>query len=141
MGAEGIIAIIAAIGGLSGIIAIIKAITEPFSGKSDEKVKQLIKEVIQEHDNEKEKKTDEKIMSVKDDIIKEMEEHFKTINENDTTILRHEITSLYFKYKDGKKIPNYEKQNWLKMYERYRALGGNSYIVEITGKMKDWEEE
>lgn len=141
MGAEGIIAIIAAIGGLSGIIAIIKAITEPFSGKSDEKVKQLIKEVIQEHDNEKERKTDEKIMSVKDDIIKEMEEHFKTINENDTTILRHEITSLYFKYKDSKKIPNYEKQNWLKMYERYRALGGNSYIVEITEKMKEWEEE
>ena len=55
----------------------------------------------------------------------------KTAKANDLAIIRNTITHIYFKYKDEKKIPHYEKENVLSLYGRYEELGGNSYIKTI----------
>ena len=60
--------------------------------------------------------------------------------ENDLAILRNTITHIYFKYKDQKKIPHYEKENVLSLYERYDALGGNHYVHNIINEIEGWEE-
>lgn len=89
------------------------------------------------------------VIDVHNEQMVEVTELLKTINDNieeqkrsDLALLRHEITSLYFEYKDSKEIPSYAKQDWLSMYERYTLLGGNSYIKTITTMMEEeWEEK
>lgn len=67
----------------------------------------------------------------------------KKINDKDKTdlaILRNTLTHIYFKYKDVKKIPHYEKENVMYLFEQYSSLGGNSYVKQIVDEIKDWEE-
>jgi beta-mannanase len=52
-------------------------------------------------------------------------------------MLRNTLTHLYFKYKDEKRIPHYEKENVLHLYASYN---GNSYVSTIVEEMKSWEE-
>ena len=52
-------------------------------------------------------------------------------------MLRNTLTHLYFKYKDEKRIPHYEKENVLHLYASYK---GNSYVSTIVEEMKSWEE-
>lgn len=58
----------------------------------------------------------------------------------DVAILRNTITHIYFKFKDQKKIPHYEKENVLSLYERYSKLKGNSYVSTIVAEIKSWDE-
>lgn len=77
------------------------------------------------------------------DMKKEIGEIKEKINSKDATdlaILRNTITHIYFKYKDEKKIPHYEKENTLSLFEQYEKLGGNSYIKDIMNKISEWEE-
>lgn len=64
----------------------------------------------------------------------------KSVDQTNLAILRNTITHIYFKYKDAKKIPHYEKENALYLYEQYERLGGNSYVVDIISQIKTWEE-
>lgn len=84
--------------------------------------------------------TGEKLDEINKDI-KGIHQTLEDSKETDISLLRHDITALYHKYKDDKKIPVYAKQDWLSMYERYRKLGGNSYVKNITRTMNnEWEE-
>lgn len=115
----------AAIGGLFSVIAFGAAIMK----KPRKWLAALIKET-----------TDEKFNAISQDI-KEIHNTLKASEETDISLLRHDITSLYHKYKGEKKIPIYAKQDWLSMYERYEKLGGNSYVKNITHIMNtEWEE-
>lgn len=76
-------------------------------------------------------------------LVEKLEVIEKRANESsqiDIVILRHEITNLYNKYKDKEEIPAYAKADWLSLYEKYEKLGGNSYVHEITNRMKNWKE-
>lgn len=64
----------------------------------------------------------------------------KNTDETNLAILRNTITHIYFKYKDSKKIPHYEKENVLYLYENYEKLNGNSYVKDIITNIKTWEE-
>lgn len=84
--------------------------------------------------------TGEKLDEINKDI-KEIHQTLEDSKETDISLLRHDITALYHKYKDDKKIPVHAKQDWLSMYERYEKLGGNSYVKNITRTMNsEWEE-
>lgn len=77
--------------------------------------------------------------ATKDDfqIIKENLEKTK---DTQICVLRHEITDLYYLYKDKKQIPTHAKMDWISLYNEYTKKGGNSYIATITEKMYEWEE-
>ena len=72
--------------------------------------------------------------------LSNIELKIKASEENDLAILRNTITHIYFKYKDDKKIPHYEKENVLSLYERYEALNGNHYIKSIMKEIETWDE-
>ena len=75
------------------------------------------------------------------DKLENIEEQIEDNRSNDLAIIRNTITHIYFKYKDDKKIPHYEKENVLSLYERYEKLGGNSYIKNIIiNEISQWEE-
>ena len=69
-----------------------------------------------------------------------VEKRMASAEQTDLALLRNTITHIYFKYKDEKKIPHFEKENVLSLYENYERLGGNSYIHQVVEEIKSWEE-
>ena len=53
--------------------------------------------------------------------------------------LRSDMLQIYYHNKDSKKIRQYEFENFVLMYEAYKALKGNSFIDTIYGEVKKWE--
>ena len=55
--------------------------------------------------------------------------------------LRSEMLRIYYKNKDTKKIRQYEYENFIYLYEAYKALKGNSFIDKIYAEVKEWDVE
>lgn len=53
--------------------------------------------------------------------------------------LRSDMLQIYYHNKDDKKIRQYELQNFLLLYEAYKALKGNSFIDTIKDEVITWE--
>lgn len=53
-------------------------------------------------------------------------------------ILRHEIVTVYYQFKEVKNIPYYLKESILIIFEVYEALGGNSFVKQIIAEIKTW---
>lgn len=54
-------------------------------------------------------------------------------------LLRSNLVNQYFVYKEAKKMPYYCKQNWYAMFEAYKNLGGNSFVIDLKQKIDDIE--
>ena len=54
-------------------------------------------------------------------------------------LLRNELLKIYYKYKETEELPQYEAQNFIMMYEAYKARGGNSFIDEVHDHVIKWE--
>ena len=61
------------------------------------------------------------------------------IKEGVKSLLRSEILKYYFKHKDEKKIFQYERECVDRLYEAYKALGGNSFIDDVYSEIREWE--
>lgn len=117
------------IGSVVGILITLTTFWGIISKKPKEALRRLIRE--------------ETIAGTKD-LKKQLNDVVEKIDSSDKTdlaLLRNTITHIYFKYKDIKKIPHYEKENVLFLYEQYVKLKGNSYIISIVNEMKQWEEQ
>lgn len=53
--------------------------------------------------------------------------------------LRSEMLRIYYHNKDDGKIRQYEYENFVMLYEAYKALKGNSFIDKIYSEVKAWE--
>ena len=117
------------IGSVVGILITLTTFWGIISKKPKEALRRLIRE--------------ETIAGTKD-LKKQLNDVVEKIDSSDKTdlaLLRNTITHIYFKYKDIKKIPHYEKENVLFLYEQYVKLKGNSYIISIVSEMKQWHEQ
>lgn len=54
-------------------------------------------------------------------------------------LLRSEMLAIYYHNKDSKKIRQYELENFVFLYEAYKALNGNSFIDKIYKEVLSWE--
>ena len=50
--------------------------------------------------------------------------------------LRHDMLHTYYRHREGRTIRQYELENFLYLYRRYKALGGNSFIDRIKSEIK-----
>lgn len=78
--------------------------------------------------------------------IKNYKNKAKTKKENDSlqneallTLLRSNLTNVYFVYSELKKIPDYTYQNFLSALKVYEKLGGDGFVHNIADKMKNWD--
>ena len=55
------------------------------------------------------------------------------------TLLKSQLTNVYFVYSELQKIPDYVYQNFLDMLQVYESLNGNGFVHTIAEKMKTWE--
>lgn len=53
--------------------------------------------------------------------------------------LRSEMLRTYYRHVDKKEIRQYEYENFVALYEAYKALHGNSFIDKIYKEVKTWE--
>lgn len=53
--------------------------------------------------------------------------------------LRSEMLRIYYHCRDEKKIRQYELENFIALYEAYRALKGNSFIEKIYKEILSFE--
>lgn len=53
--------------------------------------------------------------------------------------LRSDMLHIYYHNKDGGKIRQYEYENFVFLYEAYKALRGNSFIDKIYKEVQKWE--
>lgn len=53
--------------------------------------------------------------------------------------LRSEMLQIYYHNRDSKTIRQYEYENFVLLYEAYKALKGNSFIDKIYSELKKWE--
>lgn len=53
--------------------------------------------------------------------------------------LRSEMLQIYYHNRDTKEIRQYEFENFVLLYEAYKALKGNSFIDKIYSEVKTWE--
>lgn len=53
--------------------------------------------------------------------------------------LRSEMLRIYYHNRESRTIRQYEYENFVKLYEAYKALKGNSFIDKIYDEIKTWE--
>ena len=53
--------------------------------------------------------------------------------------LRTEMLQIYYHHHDEKIIRQYEYENFVFLYEAYKALKGNSFIDKIYEEVRTWE--
>ena len=53
--------------------------------------------------------------------------------------LRSDMLTIYYHNCETKKIRQYELENFVKLYEAYKALGGSSFIDKIYEEVMGWE--
>lgn len=53
--------------------------------------------------------------------------------------LRSEMLRIYYHNKEAKKIRQYEFENFIMLYEAYKALKGNSFIDRIYEEVDTWD--
>lgn len=53
--------------------------------------------------------------------------------------LRHDMLQIYYKHNETKVIRQYEYENFVYLYEAYKALKGNSFIDKIYKEIQTWK--
>ena len=65
--------------------------------------------------------------------------NMRKISDGTRCQLRNEMLRIYYHNKDNDKIRQYEYENFVMLYEAYKALNGNSFIDKIYSEVKTWE--
>ena len=53
--------------------------------------------------------------------------------------LRSEMLRIYYKHNESEQIRQFEYENFVLLYEAYKALHGNSFIDKIYEEVHSWE--
>lgn len=54
-------------------------------------------------------------------------------------LLRSDMLQIYYHHREERKIHQYEYENFVLLYEAYKALKGNSFIDKIYKEVQTWE--
>lgn len=63
----------------------------------------------------------------------------KKISNGTKCQLRSEMLRIYYHNRERKTIRQYEYENFVMLYEAYKALKGNSFIDKIYEEVHEWE--
>lgn len=63
----------------------------------------------------------------------------KKVADGQRSLLRSEMLQIYYRNREKGIIHQYEYENFVYLYEAYKALKGNSFIDKIYSEVKTWE--
>lgn len=71
--------------------------------------------------------------------VQQTREEQERIAEGQRCLLRNDMLDIYYANQESKTIRQYAYQNFVLLYEAYKALKGNSFIDKIYDEVKSWE--
>lgn len=71
--------------------------------------------------------------------VQQTKEEQERIIEGQRCLLRSDMLKIYYANREKKTIRQYEYENFVMLYEAYKALKGNSFIDKIYDEVKTWE--
>ena len=63
----------------------------------------------------------------------------RKIADGQRSLLRSEMLQIYYRNRETGIIHQYEYENFVYLYEAYKALKGNSFIGKIYREVQSWE--
>lgn len=63
----------------------------------------------------------------------------RKVSNGQRCLLRSDMLRIYYNSRESGKIRQYEYENFVALYEAYKALGGNSFIEKINSEVKELE--
>ena len=63
----------------------------------------------------------------------------KRIADGQKCLLRSDMLQIYYHNREQEKIRQYEYENFVMLYEAYKALKGNSFMDKIYKDVQSWE--
>lgn len=125
--------------GIGAVVGIILTLITFFGIVSKRPMKALRKLIREESDNANKELKDSInfLQTTARERFDQIDKKFLEVEGTNDDMLRNTLTHIYFKYKDEKKIPHYEKENVLHLAARYK---GNTYVHSIVDEMKTWDE-
>ncbi len=72
-------------------------------------------------------------------VVSAMLSRIHKLSEGTKCQLRSDMLQIYYHNRERKKIRQYEYENFVLLYDAYKALKGNSFIDKIYSEVKEWE--
>lgn len=63
----------------------------------------------------------------------------KNTSEGIKCLLRSEMLQIYYRHLETKQLRQYEYENFVMLYDAYKALNGNSFMDKIYNEVKTWK--
>lgn len=70
--------------------------------------------------------------------LQKIQESIDLLNTSQLDVLRYNMNRLYYKYRPYKKILDADKQAFIKLYNDYKEMHGNTWIDSLYNEVKDW---
>lgn len=90
--------------------------------------------------------TDEFVNSFVPPLMKQLTDQDEKLNskidlltKSSNDLLRMDMNEIYYRYLPYKKILDYDRKCFIKLYDDYVEQGGNSYIQDINTELRSWE--
>ena len=70
--------------------------------------------------------------------LTQMQESLDLLSASQLDILRYNMNKLYYKYRPYRKMLNADKKAFIKLYNDYKLMHGNTWIDALYAEVKDW---
>ena len=73
-----------------------------------------------------------------DGRLTDIQEAIDLLNASQLDMLRYDMNKLYYKYRPYKKMLSADKKAFIKLYQDYKSMNGNTWIDSLYSEVKDW---
>lgn len=63
----------------------------------------------------------------------------RKVSQGQRCLMRSDMLSIYYHNREKRTIRQYEYENFVMLYEAYKALKGNSFIDRIKKEVDEWD--
>ena len=106
--------------------------------KEDEAMAEVIKESVVEAVSDKIEELKE-ITLDQGTELKNIQKSVDLLNSAQMDLMRYNMNNLYYKYRPYKKILDCDKKAFMKFYNDYHSMGGNTWIDQLYNEVIHWE--
>lgn len=144
-----IILVSAVIIAAKNIYGFLKKPVDGLHQKSQTAEEKHINEVVEAKVPEMLKKNQEEITNSLEEIkglvldqgqqLKAINNSVNVLNVSQMDLMRYNMNRLYYKYRPHKKILDCDKKAFIKLYDDYHDMGGNTWIDQLYREVMSWE--
>ena len=70
--------------------------------------------------------------------LSQIQDSIDLLNQSQLDIMRYNMNKIYYKYHPYRKILSADKKAFMKIYNDYKSMDGNTWIDSLYSEVKDW---